>query len=174
LLVDSLDAESAFFHDPGFAHGYIRVQLKGERLFPNRIVEVEETGIIGARIRAISGSNAPVVHLSVQTLFGVMTGVGGTDRLAWRMFALLAQDRPELDACIREFALPVPFNANPVYGTSTRRLLRAGRGDIVFGAARYNTGFAARRAIQIHCHSPSMWHLFILNGVGNRRNLDFV
>ena len=55
-------------------------------------------------------------------------------------------------------AFPVALDANPVLGAAARRLIVAGRGDIIFGVTGDHAGFAARAAVQIHHHGPFVSH----------------
>ncbi len=126
-----------------------------QRLVPVRIVEIEEAHVVGAGIGAKARADAAVVDLRVQPFGRVIAGVGGADRLAGRLVALLAQHRLKADARVGEIALPVALDANPVLGAAARGLVLARGGDIVFRMARDHARFAARAAVQIHHHVPT-------------------
>ena len=114
--------------------------------------------LYGQALRAVARADAAVVDLRVQPFLGVMAGVGRAHRLARRVVALLAQHRPELHPHVRELALPVALDAQPVHGAAARRLVGADRRDVVLGVAGRHAGLAARAAVQIDDHAPSMWH----------------
>ena len=86
----------------------------------------------------------------------MIAGVGGTDGLAGRLIALLAEDRLEADAGIWKIAFPVALDTNPMLGAAPRSLVFSRRGNIVFRVARDNAGFASGAAVKVDHQSPLM------------------
>ena len=125
--LDALHAERALLHHADFAHRHVGIELQVERLVPRRVEEVEEPDVVRAGVGAVARADAAVVDLRVQAVLGVMAGVGRAHRLARRVVALLAHHRPELQPHVRELALPVALDANPVLGAAARRLRRRRR-----------------------------------------------
>ena len=144
--LDALHAERALLHHADFAHRDVRVELQVQRLVPGRVEEVEEAHVVRAGVGAVAGADAAVVDLRVQAVFGVVAGVGRTDRLARGGVALLAQHRPELHLHVGKLALPVAFDADPVHGAAARRLLGADGRNVVLGVAGRDARLAARAA----------------------------
>jgi hypothetical protein len=66
-LFDPLNAERTFFHDPFAAYRDIRVQLEVKGSRPSPREPVEASHLIGAILRAESGTDTPVIDLIVQT-----------------------------------------------------------------------------------------------------------
>src|SRR5262245_24960267 len=129
-----------------------------KRLFPDRIEEVEEANVVWAGIRAVARTDAAVVHLSVQSLFGVVARVRRAHRLAWCGITLLAEDRSELQSRIGEFAFPITLDANPMHGAAARGLRCAHRRNVVLRSAGRHARFTPRATVQVHSHAPSSCH----------------
>ena len=90
--LDALHAEGALLHDADTAHGNIGVELQVQRLVPLRVIEIEETHVVGAGIGAKTRADTTVIGLPIQSFLRVIAGIGGADRLAGSVVALLAQD----------------------------------------------------------------------------------
>src|SRR5690606_19533588 len=116
--VDALDAERAFFHDAASSDGHIRVQLIGKRFGTFVVTPVEGTYLVRAVIRAVTRTDAAVIHLQVDLLCHRMYGrERRTDRLAGCASALLAHHRLVVGhAHFGIFTLPETLDADPVHG----------------------------------------------------------
>ena len=162
--LDALHAERALLHHPDLAQRDVGIQLQLQRLLPLRVEEVEEPHVVHAGVAAVAGADAAVVDLRVQPVLVVVAGVGRAHRLARRVVALLAQHRPERQLRVRELALPVAFDANPVHRPAARRFLRADGRDVVLGMAGGDAGLAARALVEIDDHAPAMCHVSLVRG----------
>ena len=151
---DALVAEGALLHHAAFAQGDVGVQLQIERSLPLRFKPVEDTNRVGAGVGAIACADATVVDLRVQTFRGLVTRVGGTDRLAGCGVALLAKYRNVFHPHVGPFALPVSFNANPGEHPAFGGFLFSHGRDIVFRLTGDDAGLAARAAVFIDYHAP--------------------
>ncbi len=156
--LDALHAERALLHHPDLAQRDVGIQLQLQRLLPLRVEEVEEPHVVHAGVAAVAGADAAVVDLRVQPVLVVVAGVGRAHRLARGVVALLAQHRPERQLRVRELALPVAFDADPVHRPAARRFLRADGRDVVLGMAGGNAGLAARALVEIDDHAPALCH----------------
>ena len=156
--LDPLDAERAFLHHAGRAHGDIGIVLQLERLGPLRREPVEVAHRVGAVVGAVERADAAVVDLDVESFRVVIGRVDRAHRLAGRVVALLAQHRHVLHLHVRELAFVVAVHADPVRGAALGGLLGSRNRQIVFGVASHHAGFAARAAVQIDRHSPTVFH----------------
>src|SRR5581483_931886 len=164
---DALDAEGALLHHPLAADGDVRVELRGERLRPGRIPPVEEAHVVGAVVAAVAGADTAVVHLQVEPILAVNTGVHRADGLAGRVRALLAEHRQKARLHIRELALPVALDPDPLLGPVLQEALLLVDRDVVFRLAGDDARLAARAAIQVDRHAPLVRARLVL-GLGLR------
>ncbi len=157
--LDALDAEGALLHHPDRADRDVGIELQLQWLVPLLIEEVEEAHVVGARVGAVAGADAAVVDLRVEAVLVPVGGVGRAHRLARGVVAVLAEDRAELHPHVREVAFVITLDADPVHGAAPRRLEVANGGNVVFGMARRDAGFAARALVEIDRHAPPERHV---------------
>ena len=91
LLLDTLHAEGAFFHDPSGTHGHVRIQHQTthfvvlrwidilELIIPVIAEPVEAAHFVGTVVGAVAGADAAVVDLLVQTFVAVRSCEHWTD-----------------------------------------------------------------------------------------------
>ena len=120
--------------------------------------KLKKRTLYGARVGTVARADAAVVDLRVQPVLVLMARIGRAHRFARRVVALLAEHRPELDPHVREITLVVAFDAEPVHGAAAPGLFGRHRGNVVFGMARRDAGFAARALVEIDRHSPAVRH----------------
>src|SRR5260370_41450732 len=111
---NALHAESALFHDAHAAYGDVWIQLKVQRLLPLRIIKIEETHCVWTGVSAKARPDAAIVDLRVQAFGGVITRVGGADRLAGVVVPFLADHGLEADPPVCEFAFPLTPPPTPL------------------------------------------------------------
>ena len=125
-----------------------------QTLRPLRLPIIKHPSAVRTVHRTISSADAPVIHLNVQSFVVVVGCVHGTDRFAWRVFTMLAQDRYEPGLYVRELPLPIALNSNPLICSAL--LIERFNIDrnIVLGLTRDNTSLAPSTFIQVDYHSP--------------------
>src|SRR5256885_6052452 len=90
---------TTLFRSTLLAHRHVRIEQHVERVGPalplaprlREVEPVEVADLVGTVVRAIAGTDAAVVHLAIEPVGRVVRRVHGTDRLARRVAALLAQ-----------------------------------------------------------------------------------
>src|SRR2546426_6037383 len=94
-LLDALDAHGALLHDAELADGDVGIELLVEGRRPRVVEPVEAADAIRAVVAAVPRAHAAVVDLRVETFLRVVGGVDGTDGLARRHRAMLAEHGQE-------------------------------------------------------------------------------
>ncbi len=155
-LPDALHAERAFFHNAVLSDRHVGIQLLRQRLIPVRIEPVELANGVGTIVAAVADPDAAVVHLRVQSFRCMVRRVYGTDRLAGRIIAVLAEHRHEPRLHVRVVAFPIPLDSDPVDCPPLRSFLLAGYADVIFSVTGHNAGLASGAAIEINDHFPLM------------------
>src|ERR1700730_9402023 len=170
-LLDALDAHGALLHDAELAHGDVGIQLLVEGRRPRVVEPVEAADVIRAVVAAVPRAHAAVIDLRVEAFLRVVGGVDGTDGLARRHRAMLAEHGQE-HVGLPALPLLPSLEADPLLGAAVGDLGLAHHGDVVLGRAGDHAGLAARAGVHVHRHPPAV--VRILDGgihAGNARAL---
>src|SRR5688572_24457083 len=110
---DPLDTVGTFLHDSARAHGDVGIEVErlDFRYIPVEVEPVEAPYFVGTVVGAEARSDAAVVDHLVETVGAVDGRVHGTDVLAGRLFAVLAEHRLMHDAAVDVIAIePEPVH----------------------------------------------------------------
>src|SRR5262249_19275322 len=143
-FLDALHTEGAFLHNPARTHGDIGIQHQVCQAVFARVVEpVEAACFVRTIVGAVPSADAAVVDLLVQTLVAVDGGESGADRLARRVFALLAHHRLVGDFDLIGRAGVVTVDADPVHLAAAADFVAADYRRVVLHLARQPAAGAA-------------------------------
>ncbi len=154
-ILDSLNAERAFFHDPFAANGDIGIQLQTHRIGPFPVEPVEAPYLVRAVLGAKAGSDAAVVNLVVEALFGMVGGIHRAHRFARCIVAVLTHHGEKRDF-FPAFRILITFHPKPCHFTALDNSFYAHHPDVVLCVARRRTGAASNAFVQVHCHAPTI------------------
>jgi len=84
----------------------------------------------------------------------VVAGIDGANGFTGRVSALLAEYRDKPGLHVRELALPVALDPDPVHETPLPGQLFPGHRHVVLGLAGDHAGAAARAAVEVDNHAP--------------------
>ena len=175
-FLNALDAISAFLHDSAHAYRHVGVFPHGREgiVFLTQgtlvkfigvafvpIEEIEAPDLVGAVVRAITGSDATIVGHGVHA-FLVMNGrIDRANRFAWSRLAVHAGDPLKGDLNVGGNLGSVSFGrtevtieSDPVHLTSPEYLILSYDRYVVFALAGNYAGAAAGALIEIDRHAP--------------------
>jgi len=155
-FADPLNTEGALLHHALGAYGDLRIPGVLKWLVPNRIVEVEKSDSVWAIISAIPRADTAVIHLGIESFFGVIGCKHRADWLAGSFLALLAQDRHEPSPDVGELALKIAFHPDPIDRAAPCSLVITGDANVVLGMTGHYASLAPGAEIQVNYHSPSV------------------
>src|SRR6185437_6177068 len=151
-------------HYSAAADGYVRVtpQFQAGRNVIRKQEEVEPPHFVWTVIGAVARAHTAVIDHVIQAFSAVRGRTHRTDRLAWRIFALHAWDRLEVHSRIRDIALIVSINADPLHLAAALHLLLAYHGNVVFRLAGHRACLAADAGVQVYRHSPCIFFVVLI------------
>ena len=172
-LLDTLDAERAFFHDAAHTNSDVRIfchleavchAFFGKRTpikFVDRALVVVEivkaANFPWAVIRAIAGADATIVGHEIEPILTVDGRIHGTNGFARSVFAMLAHHGLRKHFRILRITGEVAVESDPSHITIFANLVFSNDGHVVFGLAGNDASVATRAGIEIHRHSPLLF-----------------
>ena len=172
-LLDTLDAERAFFHDAAHTNSDVRIfchleavchAFFGKRTpikFVDRALVVVEivkaANFPWAVIRAIAGADATIVGHEIETILAVHGRIHGTNGFARGVFAMLAHHSLRKHFRILNITRKISIQTDPSHVTIFANLVFSDHRHVVFGLAGNDAGIATRAGIEIHRHSPLLF-----------------
>src|SRR5690606_34617860 len=134
----------------------VRIELPSQRLGNVVLEEIEAAYFVRAVVRAVTSTDAAVVHHCVQSFLVVVRGVHRTNRLARRIIAVLTKHRHEAYLQLFSWTVVVAIDAQPRHFASVTARFLADYRDIIFGIACNDTSSASSAGGEIDCHSPTI------------------
>ena len=162
-MLDSLNAERAFFHDPFAANGDIGIQLQTQWIGPFPVEPVEAPYFVRTVLGAKAGSDAAVVNLVVEALFRMVGGIHRAHRFARCIVAVLTH-HGEKRNFFPAFRILITFHPQPCHFTALNNPFYAHHADVVLGVARCRTGAASNAFVEIHRHAPTIG-VMVMGGI---------